>query len=500
MDEQRVQAYLSLIQELLECPTGEEPQILNRHLELVDEGFVQVCELVAAQLRQAGQDNLAQFLQNVAQRVETFLGLETAQPSQSEAQPSQSEMIPTEYETFLREALRLTSESGVNPSVVYPFLERQQAKLNEDLIALIPAFATRTNIIDLFNFANLVQQFPQGQRAINLEIAIAIYIKALDFFDRQDNPEVWGTIQNSLAVAYRNRLRGERAENIEEAIRCYQAALEVRTRTAYAEDWATTQNNLGNAYCDRIRGERADNIEEAIAALQAALKVYTRTAFPEDWARTQNNLGNAYSDRIRGERADNIEEAIACYRAALEVLTPSSFPLACLRPSRSLGNLGYDLQNWEIAIEGYNQAILAIEQSRYWATSEATKRELIANSLNIYQKMVQACINHQDYPQALLTVERSKSRTLIELLDSAHLYPKNATDEQKQRISDLRRQIAMYQQQLAYTSSNTLTPTTENNPNQPSPETLIRQQLQAANQQFQDLLTELDDPNFTLTQ
>ncbi|MEK9511233.1 hypothetical protein AAEJ74_05870 [Limnospira fusiformis PMC 851.14] len=99
--------------------------------------------------------------------------------------------------------------------------------------------------------------------------------------------------------------------------------------------------------------------------------------------------------------------------------------------------------------------------------------------------MVQACINHQDYAQALLTVERSKSRTLIELLDSAHLYPKNATDAQKQRISDLRRQIAMYQQQLAYPSSNTLTPTTEKHPNQPSPETLIRQQLQAANQQFQ---------------
>ena len=48
MDEQRVQAYLSLIQELLECPSEEEPQILNRHLELLDEGFVQTCELVVA--------------------------------------------------------------------------------------------------------------------------------------------------------------------------------------------------------------------------------------------------------------------------------------------------------------------------------------------------------------------------------------------------------------------------------------------------------------------
>ncbi|BDT14221.1 hypothetical protein N39L_39440 [Limnospira platensis NIES-39] len=33
MNEQRIAAYLSLIQELLECTGGEEPQILNGHLE-----------------------------------------------------------------------------------------------------------------------------------------------------------------------------------------------------------------------------------------------------------------------------------------------------------------------------------------------------------------------------------------------------------------------------------------------------------------------------------
>ncbi|AMW29428.1 CHAT domain-containing protein [Limnospira platensis] len=808
MDEQRVQAYLSLIQELLECPSGEELQILDGHMELADEGFVQVCKLVALQFREEGKDDLAkflqdmaqqveaflgraQFLQNVAQRLEAFLGLETAQPYQSEGQSSQSEMIPAEYETFLQEAIRLSNESGFDPSVVYHFLGSQEAILNDDLIAFIPTFARSNKISDLFNFANLLLNFPLGQQAINLEIVIAIYTEALAYFDsqervlgimtgfpgaslapseKQNRPTVWATMQNNLGSAYRQRIRGERAENLEKAIAYYEAALEVRTRSDYPEDWATTQNglgiaysdrirgeraenlekaiayyeaalevrtrsdysenwaatqnnlgsaysdriqgeraenleqaigyyeaalevytrsdypedwasmqnnlavaylyrirgeradnieeairryqaalevytrtafpkdwamtqmNLGNAYDDRIRGERADNIEEAIRRYQAALEVYTGSAFPEQWAMTQMNLGNAYDDRIRGERADNIEEAIRryqaalevytrsafaeqgaktqnnwavaynnrirgeraenlekaiayyeaalevrtrsafpedgaetqnnlgnaygyrirgeradnmeeairylqaalevytrsafpekwagtqnnlgtayqrqgqaaaairCYKAALEVHTPSSFPLNCLGTGRNLGNLGYNLQNWEIAIEGYNQAILAIEQSRYWATSEATKRELIANSLDIYQKMVQACINHQDYAQALLTVERSKSRTLLELLDSANLYPKNATAAQKQRISDLRRQIASYQQQLAYTSSDTLTPTTEKHPNQPSPETLIRQQLQAANQQFQDLLKELDDPNFTLTQ
>ncbi|BAI91735.1 hypothetical protein [Arthrospira platensis] len=51
MDERLVQAYPSLIQELLTCTSGEEPQILNRHLELLDESFVQAWELVVANVR-----------------------------------------------------------------------------------------------------------------------------------------------------------------------------------------------------------------------------------------------------------------------------------------------------------------------------------------------------------------------------------------------------------------------------------------------------------------
>ncbi len=340
----------------------------------------------------------------------------------------------------------------------------------------------------------------RGERAENLEQAINLYKAALTVRNREEFREQWAGIQMNLGTSYRHRILGKREDNLETAIQCYQAALQVRTREDFPFEWAEAKNNLATAYADRILGEKADNLEQAIACYQAALQVYTRTDFPEDWANTQNNLGNVYRNRIKGDRAENRKQAIASYKAALLVYTPSSFPQDCLRTGQSLGDLGFAQQNWKIAIEGYHQAILAIEQSRYWATSEATKRELITNSLDIYQRMVQACINHQDYAQALLTVERSKSRTLLELLDSAHLYPKNATDAQKQRISDLRRQIASYQQQLAYTSRDTLTPTTEKHPNQPSPETLIRQQLQAANQQFQDLLTELDDPNFTLTQ
>ena len=192
----------------------------------------------------------------------------------------------------------------------------------------------------------------RGERADNLERAIAAYESALQVYTRDAFPQQWAMTQNNLGIAYSDRIRGDRADNLERAIAAYEAALQVRTRDAFPQQWAMTQNNLGSAYQNRIRGDRADNLERAIAAYEAALQVRTRDAFPQDWAMTQNNLGTAYSDaakqplreRIRGdspdgdskaERADNLEQAfvqaslekaIAAYEAALQVRTRDAFP------------------------------------------------------------------------------------------------------------------------------------------------------------------------------
>ncbi|MEG4144363.1 tetratricopeptide repeat protein, partial [Microcoleus sp. Pol12B5] len=113
-----------------------------------------------------------------------------------------------------------------------------------------------------------------------------------------------------LGDIYQQYPQGDRASNLERAIAFYTAALTVYTREAFPQDWAMTQNNLGVAYSNRIRGEKAENIEMAIGYFTAALTVYTREAFPQDWAMTQNNLGEAYRNRIRGDKAQNIELAI----------------------------------------------------------------------------------------------------------------------------------------------------------------------------------------------
>ena len=178
----------------------------------------------------------------------------------------------------------------------------------------------------LGRLGNLYQQYRQGDRASNLERAIAYFTAALTVYTRDAFPENWAATQNNLANAYLYRIRGEKAENIELAIASFTAALTVYTRDAFPENWALTQNNLGDAYRNRIRGEKAENIEMAIAYFTAALSVRTRETFPEKWAMTQNNLAIAYSDRIRGDKAQNIERAIASFTAALSVYTREAFP------------------------------------------------------------------------------------------------------------------------------------------------------------------------------
>jgi tetratricopeptide (TPR) repeat protein len=65
MDEQRIEAYWNLIQQLLSCDNGKEPEILQENSLLIDQGLVKGMELVAAKMAEAGESN-AEWLQSFA--------------------------------------------------------------------------------------------------------------------------------------------------------------------------------------------------------------------------------------------------------------------------------------------------------------------------------------------------------------------------------------------------------------------------------------------------
>ncbi|MEZ2303851.1 MAG: CHAT domain-containing protein, partial [Microcoleus sp.] len=220
------------------------------------------------------------------------------------------------------------------------------------------------------------------------------------------------------------------------AIACYREALIVRTPKDYPEYWADTQNNLGNAYSDRIEGVRAANIELAIACYREALIVRTPKNYPEKWATIQNNLGAAYKNRIEGVRAANIELAIACYRLALEIRTPAAFPFNCLTTGRNLGNTAFTAGFWDIALEGFEKAIQAVEKSRSWATSDDIRQQMIAKSIGVYEKAIQAAVNNNQLEKAIEYCDRTRAQRLVDLMHSNDLYAKGEIPPAVQKYLD----------------------------------------------------------------
>jgi tetratricopeptide (TPR) repeat protein len=370
MNEQRTQAYLNLVNQLLSCNEGDEPRILQENQELLDEGLVQVMVAVAQQLGNAGRENEARWLMNMAQQLAQALGLLDNATTEN-ANTSQ------DYFNFLMETLQKVNENP-NPQLLYPFWKQNLNKLNDNLILILDNWAreTLTSVNSeqaysiaavIGNFSNLIQQFPLSNIAANKEIAITGHEIALNIFTFDAFPQQWAMTQNNLANAYRNRIRGDKAENLERAIAAYTEALKVYTFDAFPQQWAMTQNNLANAYRNRIRGDKAENLERAIAAYTEALKVYTFDAFPQQWAMTQNNLANAYRNRIRGDKAENLERAISAYQEALKVFTFDAFPQQWAATQNNLANAysnrirGDKAENIKQAVMCYQNALQGYE-------------------------------------------------------------------------------------------------------------------------------------------
>ena len=395
MNETRRQAYQNIIESILISPSGEEIEILQANLELVDDGFAQYLREWATESLATLDAEEADNLANILYRLDlTFYNLRQG------SRASNLEVAIACLESGLTVVSRET----------YP-----------------EKWARFQNCLGMAYLYRI-----RGEKAENLELAIAAFEASLEVYTPDAFPFEWAMSQNNLANAYLYRIRGEKAENLELAIAAFEASLEVRTRDAFPFAWARSQNNLATAYQSRIRGEKAENLELAIAAYEASLKVYTLDAFPFELATCQNNLGIAYQSRIRGEKAENLELAIAAFEAALTIFTPDAFPI---EHTATLYGLGVAYQNNSQIPEAYNTFNTAIEtvelmRSEIIIGGEADRQKLAEEWNKLYQSMVEVCLQMENSTAALEYVERSKTRNLVELFHKARSLP-----SQVQRIS-----------------------------------------------------------------
>ncbi len=314
MNSQYSQPYRELIQLLLDCPPGIEAQIIQKHSNLLNPKLFQLIKETANQQQEPKK---AQRLQGIASSIKGMI---------------------TERFNIYVQGLRLTSESNGNPQVVYPFLQNHVHLLDQILLDVFRAFQSQylagENSDDAqaiaeitCRFSYLIQEFSLGDRAINIDIAIAGYQVSLEAIAPTIYPHFWALIQLNLGAAYQMRLRGEKGDNLEKAIVAYEQALLIFSKEDKLPiEWAMVQGNLGDVYEARVKGEKADNLEKAISSYEQALKIYTHRAYPNERAIHQSYLGRAYAERIYGKRVDNLAQAIELYEQALKTLNPRNYP------------------------------------------------------------------------------------------------------------------------------------------------------------------------------
>jgi CHAT domain-containing protein len=445
MDEEKIQTYLELIQALFRCENGQEASsILQANPDLVDRGLMEVMGQLADYLEQRGEDNNAGWLRNMAQQLGQYL------------QAPQNDQ--NAYLTFLQTLLQTIAETQ-DTQVIYPLLQNNLHLLDETFLNLLQAWVNQAQAAStpeetrqlgsfLYRLAYIFHEFPFGNPLINLAIAVWGYEFCAATQHQPGLERDLASTLNNLGVAYltQAQLGREPEANLQKAIAAYTDAATIRRQPGLERDLAGTLTNLGNAYLTQaeLGREPEANLQKAIAAYTDAATIRRQPGLERDLAQTLTNLGVAYRTQaeLGREPEANLQKAIANYRQALGIVTPEVSPADCLKFSRNLGNLGLKQGWWDIALEGYEQGIKAVEKTRLWAATDKEKREIQEAALGIYTGAVQAAVELNQYGRAVEFVERGKSRNLVEMLGTKDLYPEgDIPPEIKAELKRLRQEI-----------------------------------------------------------
>ena len=167
MDENRYQAYLNLVQELLNHSPDQVPTILAEKPNLLDDGLIQTMKWVALNLKAKGEINTTNFLIYLVIQLTEILDF----PSSSI--PLSLTYLSYEIDFFFLSLPALQNSPGKS-KIIYLQI---QAVLSSSVLYFseIESEQVLGLIALLEQFGSSVLNFPWGSRADNIEVAIMAY-------------------------------------------------------------------------------------------------------------------------------------------------------------------------------------------------------------------------------------------------------------------------------------------------------------------------------------
>lgn len=224
-----------------------------------------------------------------------------------------------------------------------------------------------------------------------------------------------------------------RQGNLAEAEKYSNRALQIIEKLAPESlDAATTLHNLGLVEWNK------GNLEKAEQYCFRALKIQEKVA-PESlhFAQTMDSLGYLMW------KAGDTKKAERYYRHALairEKLAPGSKWHA--ESLAGIASVLQDEERLEDAARYYTRAADALEsQTAHLGGSDELRSTFRANHLDIYQRFIELLVLQNQPNRALEILERSRARTLLEILSAAHLDIHHGADpsllKQEQSLKEL---------------------------------------------------------------
>ena len=462
MEKQRIAAYGQLIQLLLECPNGQESEILNANSDLLDIGLLQTAIAGVQIFSENGNQTMANSLTNISLQLSLFFG--------SSHQP--------------REVRKATADI-----LLHFGSELFYSHFTIALLCWQQCFSIYQAIDDRQQIATTIRKLGIVSYCLgNYEQAIACYQKSLAICrepEIQDRPEEAALLAN-LGNAY------ESLGEYEQALNCHQQSLTIFQEIKNRRGEAVALGNLGNTYeflgdykkaiayhkdslaiCKKIKhrlGEAASlsglgnaynclgDYKKAITYHKQSLNIVQEIQNRRGQANVLGNLGNAYGalgdykqaikfrqqqldicrepqvKDLRGEanclnnmandfhQLQQVDVAIEKFQQCLKIAKSETMPPLCFTAGRNLGDIGFNQGDWHLALKGYEPALQAVEKLRKGSTTDKRRQEIIADAISVYANAIQCYINLKQYDKAVETADRSRSRHLADLFASKDLY------------------------------------------------------------------------------
>jgi tetratricopeptide (TPR) repeat protein len=355
-NQQRI--YIEFVEALLDCPNGQEEAVLVARPELINQELIMTMMAMAKYcMENNASDNIWIWLVDFAEGLAIKLGLEISNKKNKQLR-------------FLTAVLQSIADVNNSLQITYSIMEKKIALIDDDISDVLKTCANdlmntvnkssqKAIAMNITQFGDLLQQFPLGSKAANIELSINCYMISLEVFVIEEESNTYAIILFSLANAYIARIKGNIADNIEQAIEYYIVALELMSKE---KSFVTEmiQANLAIAYKNRIKGNKADNIEKSIDCALLISNTIDKDKYYDVWVRNQNTLGSAYRNRITGEKSDNLEQSIKHYKVALKEQQTENHQIDWSIIQGNLANAYRDrikgdrANNSELAIKYYN--------------------------------------------------------------------------------------------------------------------------------------------------